>query len=67
MPPSSFIFDLLQELKTQGVEGAALDGVIDLVFDALPEKSFMQGFRSRKDVRGYLGDKTRHRCIRSEI
>jgi len=58
VPPSSFIFDLLQELKTQGVEGAALDGVIDLVFDALPEKSFMQGFRSRKDVRGYLGDKT---------
>ena len=58
VPPSSFIFDLLQELKVQGVEGAALDGVIDLVFDALPEKSFMQGFRSRKDVRGYLGDKT---------
>jgi hypothetical protein len=58
VPPSSFIYDLLQELKRQGVEGTALDGVIDLVFDALPEKSFMQGFRSRKDVRGYLGDKT---------
>jgi len=37
---------------------AAVQSVVDLALDAMPERSFMQGFRRRKDVRGYIGDTT---------
>ena len=65
VPSSSFVYDILKtmELSKSGFKDpaqydAAVQSVVDLALDAMPERSFMQGFRRRKDVRGYIGDTT---------
>ena len=71
VPSSSFVYDILKTMEVsrgnfRGKDGkpdakayeAAVQSVVDLALDAMPERSFMQGFRRRKDVRGYIGDTT---------
>jgi len=64
-PSSSFVFEVLQALKVAGVDQGSIDRIIDLSLDAIPERSFMQSFRSRKErsegkrgILGALGDVT---------
>lgn len=64
-PSSSFVFDVLSTLQAAGVDQASIDRIIDLSLDAIPERSFMQSFRSRKErsdgkrgILGALGDRT---------
>jgi len=64
-PSSSFVFNLLQTLQATGVDQKTMDRVVDLALDAIPERSFMQSFRSRKErasggrgVFGALGEVT---------
>ena len=65
VPSSSFVYEILQTMelsrnnfKDPKSYNDAVQSVVDLALDAMPERSFMQGFRRRKDVRGYIGDKT---------
>ena len=76
VPSSSFVFDILKSMeaskdsfrdKNGNLDNkayeATIQGVVDLALDAMPERSFMQGFRQRGDgsssaVRGYIGDMT---------
>jgi hypothetical protein len=65
VPSSSFVYDILKTMemskssfKDPAQYDAAVQSVVDLALDAMPERSFMQGFRRRKDVRGYIGDMT---------
>lgn len=65
VPSSSFVYDILKTMemskssfKDPAQYDAAVQSVVDLALDAMPERSFMQGFRRRKDVRGYIGDNT---------
>ena len=65
VPSSSFVYDILKTMemskssfKDPEQYDAAVQSVVDLALDAMPERSFMQGFRRRKDVRGYIGDTT---------
>ena len=71
VPSSGFVYDILKQMEfskasfrdkdgnpdTKAYE-EAVQSVVDLALDAMPERSFMQGFRRRKDVRGYIGDTT---------
>ena len=57
-PPDSFVFNVLQTLNAAGVQKEVVDSVVALAIDTMPERSFMQSFRKRGDVRGFLGDKT---------
>jgi hypothetical protein len=57
-PPASFVNDILKTLDANGVKGDTQEEVMRLYLDALPERSFAQSFRNRKDVRGFLGDVT---------
>ena len=64
-PSSSFVFDVLSTLQAAGVDQASIDRIIDLSLDSIPERSFMQSFRSRKErsdgkrgILGALGDRT---------
>ena len=64
-PSNSFVFQVLSRLQKVGVEKEAIDQIIDLALDTIPERSFMQSFRSRKErskgnrgILGALGDVT---------
>ena len=64
-PSSGFVFNVLNVLQAAGVQkmeggkgNKVISDILDLSLDALPERSFMQGFRTRKGVRGFLGDTT---------
>ncbi len=57
-PPDSFVFNVLQTLKANNVDATTIDSIAALALDMMPERSFMQSFRKRGDVRGFLGDKT---------
>ncbi len=57
-PPDSFVYDVLQTLKANNVDQGTIDSIAALALDTMPERSFMQSFRKRGDVRGFLGDKT---------
>jgi hypothetical protein len=57
-PPDSFVFNVLQTLKANNVDTTTIDSIAALALDMMPERSFMQSFRKRGDVRGFLGDKT---------
>ena len=57
-PKNSFVYNLLTQLDKAGVPKETYNGVIELVLDSMPERSFMQSFRKRGDVRGFLGDIT---------
>ena len=50
--------DLFDTLNANNVPPEAMSQVIDLVLDAMPERSFLQGFRRRGNVRGFIGDTT---------
>tara|TARA_R110000765_G_scaffold227473_5_gene331342 strand:+ start:32 stop:2863 length:2832 start_codon:yes stop_codon:yes gene_type:complete len=65
VPSSSFVYDILKTMEASKSSfkdpkeyDAAVQSIVDLALDAMPERSFMQGFRRRKDVRGYIGDTT---------
>jgi len=57
-PSPGFIGDLFDTLNKENVSPEAMSEVIDLVLDAMPERSFLQGFRKRGNVRGFIGDTT---------
>lgn len=64
-PKSSFVFSVLDALQKAKVDQKTITTIIDLSLDAIPERSFMQSFRSRKEretggrgILGALGDVT---------
>lgn len=58
-PPSSFVYNVLQTLSEAGVKDQqVINQIVDLALDSMPEHSFMQSFRKRRDIRGFLGDVT---------
>ena len=71
VPSSGFVRDVLtavqfneQEFKTNEGYRKTMQQLVDLALDAMPERSFLQTLRSRKEgeagrgVRGFLGDTT---------
>ena len=58
IPPTSFIRDVLDTMKLHGADKESMQAVVDLALTAMPERSFMQNFRRRKGVRGFIGDTT---------
>ena len=58
IPSTSFIRDILDTLQVSGADKDTMQAVVDLALDAMPERSFMQNFRRRKGVRGFIGDTT---------
>jgi hypothetical protein len=64
-PSTSFVRKVLDTVRLRQDSFAseaeykeALQALVDLSLDAMPERSFMQNFRKRKGVRGFLGDTT---------
>tara|TARA_R110000796_G_scaffold162799_1_gene279742 strand:+ start:45 stop:3098 length:3054 start_codon:yes stop_codon:yes gene_type:complete len=57
-PSGSFIAEVINTLKAQGVSTETQQLIVDIALDSMPERSFMQGLRNRNDVRGFLGDVT---------
>ena len=57
-PSPGFVGELFDTLNEKNVSKEAMSEVIDLVLDAMPERSFLQGFRKRGNVRGFIGDTT---------
>ena len=57
-PSGSFIYNVLKTLESQGIDKATQQLIVDLALDSMPERSFMQGLRNRKNIRGFLGDVT---------
>jgi hypothetical protein len=57
-PKGSFVYDTLKILEAEGVDKDTRQRIVDLALDSMPERSFMQGMRERKDIRGFLGDVT---------
>ena len=58
-PSNSFVYNVLQTLNEAGIkDDRVIDQIVNLALDSMPERSFMQQFRTRKDTRGFLGDVT---------
>lgn len=57
-PSGPFVRDLMDTLRTNGVDEAAQTEVLDLILDMIPERSFLNSFRARKGTRGFRGDVT---------
>jgi len=57
-PPTQFVRELMDILKTSGADQTMQTDVLDLVLDMIPEKSFLNSFRAREGVRGFEGDMT---------
>ena len=64
-PSTGFVRDVLNTLqfnedKFNSDENyrKVMQEIVDLSLDAMPERSFMQNFRKRKGIRGFLGDTT---------
>ena len=64
-PPPKFVQDVLNTvaLRESSFDSKesyqeAMQALVDLALDAMPERSFMQSFRRRGDVRGFIGDTT---------
>jgi hypothetical protein len=57
-PKGSFVYDTLRILEAEGVDKDTQHRIVDLALDSMPERSFMQSMRQRKDVRGFKGDIT---------
>ena len=55
-PKGSFVYRVFEILEKEGADKATINKVVDLALDSMPERSFIQSFRERKDVRGFLGD-----------
>ena len=54
--PLGFAADVLKIAEEGKVDSAVMQQLQDLVFDAAPEKSFVQAFRKRAGTRGFRGD-----------
>jgi len=64
-PSTSFVRNVLETVqlqranfKTDEEYKMAMQAMVDLALDAMPERSFMQNFRRRKGIRGFIGDTT---------
>ena len=68
-PSASFVRNMLETVNLRRDSFAAtpegqkafdetMQALVDLSLDAMPERSFMQNFRRRKGVRGFIGDVT---------
>lgn len=64
-PSTSFVRNILEtvQLKRENFNSEedyrqTMQSIVDLALDAMPERSFMQNFRRRKGVRGFIGDTT---------
>ena len=64
-PSTSFVRNILDTValrkdsfSSEQEYKEAMQAIVDLSLDAMPERSFMQNFRKRKGVRGFLGDTT---------
>jgi len=64
-PSTSFVRNVLETVqlqrsnfKTDEDYRQAMQAMVDLALDAMPERSFMQNFRRRKGIRGFIGDTT---------
>ena len=68
-PSTSFVRNMLETVNLRRDSFAAtpegqqafdetMQALVDLSLDAMPERSFMQNFRRRKGVRGFIGDVT---------
>lgn len=58
-PSSSFMGRVLRSLEANGIKGEAMEEVMRLYMDALPENSFAQSFRTRKGTLGFERDAIR--------
>ena len=56
VPPTAFMYDLLNELKDSGVPDTVIADVIDVYTNTLPESSILNSFRSRDNTVGYSKD-----------
>jgi hypothetical protein len=60
--PLGFAADVLSVIETAGLSVDRRDEIqrelTELIFDAAPERSFVQAYRRRENVRGFLGDLT---------
>jgi hypothetical protein len=57
-PTGSFIREVLITLQAANTNQDTVDKIIAIALDSMPERSFMQSMRVRKDVRGFQGDIT---------
>ena len=64
-PSTSFVRNVLETVQLQRENfnsdedyKQAMQQLVDLALDAMPERSFMQNFRRRKGIRGFIGDTT---------
>ena len=64
-PSTSFVRNVLdtiqlrrEDFRTEEDYRQTMQAIVDLTLDAMPERSFMQNFRRRKGVRGFIGDTT---------
>ena len=55
-PPTSFVNSVLRVMEVNKVDSKAVDQVMRLFLDALPETSFAQSFRRRKGTLGFKRD-----------
>ena len=59
-PSMQFVSAVLNKLDTNGQLGdpGKVNEILELVFEATPETSFVRSYMNRKDVPGYIGDIT---------
>ena len=57
-PSDTFVYNVLQTLNAAGVDKEVVDSIAALALDTMPERSFLQSYRVRRDVRGFMGDIT---------
>ena len=56
VPPTSFMYDILKQMKENGVPKEAIDDVIDVYINTLPEASILKGYKRRKNTIGFVTD-----------
>ena len=59
-PSGPFVRDLMDKLKTSNVDGTVQTEILEMVLELVPERSFLNSFRGRKEggVSGHDGDIT---------
>jgi hypothetical protein len=55
-PPGSFVNTIVKALEKNKVDPAVVDQVVNIYLDTLPETSFAQSYRKRKNIEGYKKD-----------
>ena len=56
LPPTSFANSVLRTLESNNVDSTTIEEVMRLFLDTLPESSFAQAFRKRRNVLGFERD-----------